>query len=294
VDVGIKASGVSQTAETLRRMNISCLPGVAGEMLSHTGLDYIQAPRFETYVLCTQLRPTRAAMWVDGRSLAAREVRRGFWQAHCPGQSFEAEVESGYEMLRISLSTTAVETIAHDLGVRHGSVESVFARMSGFDPLLTSLSEQIAENLRDDRALDLYNEHLIMVIANYSVGRARKVDRGSGERAKGGLAPWRVRLVQDYLLTNIAGTVTLDDLSQVSGLSPYHLCRAFAQTCGLPPHRWLHEQRMTKACALLEGSALPVTEIAARVGYDNPGHFSQAFRRKVGVSPIKYRRDRTD
>ena len=37
---------------------------------------------------------------------------------------------------------------------------------------------------------------------------------------------------------------------------------------------------------------MPVTEIAARVGYDDPSQFARAFRKAVGVNPSAWRRAR--
>jgi AraC-like DNA-binding protein len=43
---------------------------------------------------------------------------------------------------------------------------------------------------------------------------------------------------------------------------------------------------------MLENTQLPVTEVAARVGYDDPSQFAAAFRRALGMSPTEYRRER--
>jgi len=120
----------------------------------------------------------------------------------------------------------------------------------------------------------------------------------SGERfaphssARGGLAPWQVRRLTDFLEDRLADDVSLDDLSSLAGLSTFHVCRAFKQSTGLPPHAYLRRLRCKKAKALLTATDLPVTEIAAQVGYETPQAFARMFRAEVGTSPTEYRRER--
>jgi transcriptional regulator GlxA family with amidase domain len=52
----------------------------------------------------------------------------------------------------------------------------------------------------------------------------------------------------------------------------------------------LRTLRMGIATSLLLHSALPVREIAQRVGYAYPWHFTRAFRQATGLSPREFRR----
>ncbi|MGL1409763.1 helix-turn-helix domain-containing protein, partial [Vibrio parahaemolyticus] len=49
---------------------------------------------------------------------------------------------------------------------------------------------------------------------------------------------------------------------------------------------------MGRARELLESTDLPIIEIAAQVGYDDPSYLARLFRREVGVTPAAYRRER--
>jgi AraC family transcriptional regulator len=109
---------------------------------------------------------------------------------------------------------------------------------------------------------------------------------------RGGLAPWQARRVCDYLHVHLDENVSLDALAGLVGLSPAHFCRAFKQSMGLPPHRWHLLRRMEQAQALLADTSLPVIEIAAQVGYDDPNQLARVFRKQFGISPGRYRRER--
>jgi AraC-like DNA-binding protein len=107
---------------------------------------------------------------------------------------------------------------------------------------------------------------------------------------RGGLAPWQVRRTTDFMHSNLGRNIALKELAELVGLSPFHFARAFKQSVGDPPHRYLARRRIERACELLAASELSVIEIAAQLGYEAPGALSRMFRREVGLSPSDYRR----
>lgn len=71
--------------------------------------------------------------------------------------------------------------------------------------------------------------------------------------------------------------------------SPRQLQRVFADVAGVGFRSYLTRLRMSKAAELLATTALPVKEIARRVGYGDASQFSKAFKRTCGVSPSQAR-----
>jgi len=110
------------------------------------------------------------------------------------------------------------------------------------------------------------------------------------EPARGGLAPHKLRNVTDYCDRHLADPVRLCDLAALTGFSPKHFARAFLQSTGQPPHRWLIERRVTAARTLLAESNRPLSEIAIDCGFADQSHFTTAFRKIVGLAPGKFRR----
>lgn len=53
---------------------------------------------------------------------------------------------------------------------------------------------------------------------------------------------------------------------------------------------YIQTERLQAACSMLMGSELSVSEIAARLGFDNFAYFSKLFRKHTGVSPSTYRK----
>ncbi|MEI8146343.1 MAG: AraC family transcriptional regulator [Alphaproteobacteria bacterium] len=110
--------------------------------------------------------------------------------------------------------------------------------------------------------------------------------------ARGGLPARTTKLVIDYIEDHLNEDVSLVELAELAGLSQFHLCRAFKQATGLPPHRYQIKLRVERAKELLEASHLPISEIALAVGYDDQGQLARLFRKEAGTTPSQYRRDR--
>lgn len=72
------------------------------------------------------------------------------------------------------------------------------------------------------------------------------------------------------------------------GKSYAHLCRLFRAEYGISPLRYIHAARMGRARLLLAEGRLGVAEIAYRLGYDDPGHFTRVFRKITGTTPTAF------
>jgi transcriptional regulator GlxA family with amidase domain len=84
--------------------------------------------------------------------------------------------------------------------------------------------------------------------------------------------------------------VPLAELARAVNVSPGHFVRAFKQSTGQPPHRWLVEQRIEKARQLLVNTSLSLAEIALACGFSDQSHFARAFSRAMHTSPSAWRR----
>lgn len=68
--------------------------------------------------------------------------------------------------------------------------------------------------------------------------------------------------------------------------------KMFKQYVGVSPAQYLAQIRYLRAKELLDTTGLTVAEIAYRLRFENAGHFSTFFRKKEGVPPQQYRRER--
>jgi AraC family transcriptional regulator len=134
-----------------------------------------------------------------------------------------------------------------------------------------------------------YLEALGRVLA-HELARNHKGNTPMKHTIRGGLAAWQQRVVTTYIEEHLAEPIALATLAELAGLSPYHFCRAFKQSFGLPPHRYHTSRRIECAKALLAKPALSVTEIGMTVGFSETSSFSAAFRKATGLTPSAYHR----
>jgi AraC family transcriptional regulator len=97
-------------------------------------------------------------------------------------------------------------------------------------------------------------------------------------------------VITAYVEEHLAEQISLTTLAGLVSLSPYHFCRAFRQSFGTPPHRYLSGRRIERARTLLVESASSVTEIGLAVGFHETSSFTTAFRKATGQTPTAYSR----
>lgn len=85
--------------------------------------------------------------------------------------------------------------------------------------------------------------------------------------------------------------LTLRDVAEHVTLSNNHFCTVFSQETGETFTEYLTGVRLNKAKEFLLDSAMRSSEIAARVGYNDPHYFGYLFRKRFGKSPRDYRRE---
>jgi AraC family transcriptional regulator len=79
-------------------------------------------------------------------------------------------------------------------------------------------------------------------------------------------------------------------MAAVARLSPYHFARQFKAATGLPPRQYVIARRVERAKQLLQGGVdSSLAEVAARAGFADQSHFCHHFRRRVGVTPGRFR-----
>jgi AraC family transcriptional regulator len=106
------------------------------------------------------------------------------------------------------------------------------------------------------------------------------------------LPGYKLRQITDWMAEHVAEEFTLDRLAAQAGLSKFYFNRLFKSAVGVSPSHYHINLRMDVAKRLLRETKKSVVEVALDVGYANPSHFAQLFRRETGLSPSDYRRQR--
>ena len=132
-------------------------------------------------------------------------------------------------------------------------------------------------------------DHLETAVQAY-LRHTHSVTPLSASATRGGLAPWQLRRAQEMMRSRLDEAVPVAELARALSLSPGHFARAFKQTTGQAPHRWLMERRIDKAKQLLIGTTQSLGEIALACGFADQSHFTRMFSRVTHSGPGAWRR----
>lgn len=105
----------------------------------------------------------------------------------------------------------------------------------------------------------------------------------------GALSFAQQRAVRDHVHAHLGERIPLEALARAVGLSRYHFARRFRQSFGTTPHEFVLRQRIERARTLLERTGTPLLEVAATCGFADQSHLTREFRKRVGVTPGRYR-----
>jgi AraC family transcriptional regulator len=92
-----------------------------------------------------------------------------------------------------------------------------------------------------------------------------------------------------FIESHLGGEVTLDDVADASGVSRFHLSRAFSATLGRSVMRYLRGRRLSEAARALADGAPDILSVALEAGYASHEAFTRAFRDQFGMTPEQLR-----
>ncbi len=93
-----------------------------------------------------------------------------------------------------------------------------------------------------------------------------------------------MRYVSDFILKNYRRNISLEELSGMAGLSPYHFIRVFSQIYGISPYAYLIQAKIREAKnKLIAGNT--IIDTALDLGFFDQSHFTNTFKKFMGTSP---------
>ena len=99
-----------------------------------------------------------------------------------------------------------------------------------------------------------------------------------------------LRRVTEFINDNFCDCITLDSISQTTGLSRYYISHLFKELMNTTFVNYLNELRLTRAAMLLTTTDTLIIEIAGMSGFNNISNFNRAFKMYYDTTPSKYRR----
>jgi AraC-like DNA-binding protein len=135
----------------------------------------------------------------------------------------------------------------------------------------------------------LFVDHIALAASAHVIKEYAKI-ASTARTVCGGLAPWQLIRAKELMDANMDGSISLAEVAAQCQLSTRHFTRAFGQSTGMPPHRWLLRRRVERAKDLLRDPRLTLMDVAIKSGFADQRHLIRVFSHSVGETPGVWRR----
>lgn len=227
-------------------------------------------------------------LWLNGREVKVPPLQKGSLLIGHLESTPVVGFNSDIDFIRFYASKATLDEVAEAAGLPrfdglrrpdHGAC----------DLILHGLASAVAALIhRGDTGDQLLFDHVALAFQTYVLGAYSGAPRDP--RPSQSLAPWQERRAKEFIEANLGRNVSLLEIAESCGLSTSHFSRAFRDTTGRPPHRWLLERRVEATKTQLVEGDLTLAQIAADCGFSDPSHFSRVFLKVVGEPPAAWRR----
>lgn len=185
-----------------------------------------------------------------------------------------------YDQDHTYLSVELDHALLREVGLE--KPEAIVPQFGAFDPLTLQLARSAMDV--SDAPSALYRETMHRALAAHLAQTVQAVPEQVAA-----LDDARMRRAVAYIHDHLADDVSLEVLAGEAAMSAFHFARAFKAALGLSPLQYVIGERMRVAGVLLKTTALPVAEVALRVGYEDTSRFGKHFKRAFGSTPAQHR-----
>lgn len=100
----------------------------------------------------------------------------------------------------------------------------------------------------------------------------------------------RIERTLAVVRADLSMQVSIQELAALANMSQAHYTLHFRQLVRESPRSYINKLKMARAGELLRASGAKVDVVASQLGYDDPFYFCRLFKKVMGTTPTRYRR----
>lgn len=230
------------------------------------------------------------AYWENGRAAPVSAILPGQTIIYDLKRRPTFEQNHAFHTVHFYLSRACLDEIADEASAPRIDELRYRPAVAHDDPVIRRLSSALLPFFgKPEEAAGLFFDHVMLAIGAHVASRYGGM-RAAMQGSKGGLSPWQESRAKEMLSARLTNDGSLAMIASECKLSPRHFTRAFRQSVGVAPHRWLMEYRVNAAKSLLPDARVPLAQVAIECGFADQSHFTRVFTAITGSSPGAWRR----
>ena len=231
------------------------------------------------------LKPLRSDVVVD------HEVRKVFYRAGegrltPAGRPVSFRWSGEVQVLMLGFEPWFMERIAAELGASSALHVGANTRKLPADHPACALMSQLARELDAAPGASMIAEGVARAIA---VLLLREYDQLPARKPAAAAPPVAVLRAVELMRQRMGESLSLEEIADAAGLSPFHFSRQFKAATGHPPHEYLMRLRVDRAQELMrQQREWTMAAVAQDAGFADQSHMARHFKRVLGVTPRQF------
>lgn len=228
---------------------------------------------------------SRGAVFDDQKKEIVETMLRGFLLGNAPGSSLTAFEELSLVPRQEREACQLLDKLTVNNQLNSQTLRYFY---QDFMQMLFSFPEKKRQGdmFREPEALELYRNGMKTVpdmkaLVHYV---ASVWDNETEESSQS-----TVEIIMAYIAEHLENELRREELAEAVHLNPDYMARLFKKETGLNLKDYIIQQKMQEAQSLLCTTNLPISLIAAKVGYTNFGHFSTSYKKFYHKTPQEER-----
>jgi len=243
----------------------------------------------EALLLSVQLRDYAGQAWADGKLLDFNFSKAGDVNLFDYRRRWKANVISPFDSIHFHIPNEALTSLEDKFSSKVLDAFAISPGENVKDSAILGLTQALLPALENpDCASRLFLDQVSLALTLHLTNRYGKAPRR--KTFVGGLTPWQLDRALQMMESSLDNDLSLAALGDACGLSPAYFARSFKVSTGMPPYRWMTNQRVIKAKTLIQATRLSLREIATICGYRDQSHFHRTFANNTGLTPGEWRR----
>ena len=236
----------------------------------------------------------RISRALDGERTRSAELKPRLFGVVPPKMRSQWDLRGSPEILLIYIRASLMEQTAAEVFQRAPGSIDIPPGLGFADGLLEQLALAVLGELRKgEHGNALYVDTLAHAIAARFLQGATDPEIGAKPAIAtptSDLPGPGLKHALDYIESALDRNLSIEKLAEIAGVSPLYFARAFRRQHGIAPHQFVLARRIERAKQLLINGDRPLVDIALDTGFASQSHFSTAFKKIAGTTPMEFRR----